>query len=254
MQICKTQKHAEPIWPIGESLSGGECLTAHEQEIGLFQNAKATAAEKKRLQAIKAMEEANIPRRYASASMEAIKANMPSADNWVTDCWLPVHSFVNRLDANIAHGIGLLLYGARGRMKTTLAVAVLQENLRQRRGGYFVSMCSLIDTLRSKWDRDKNEADALDHRLRTTSLLILDDMGAEGIEKDWVLNKIQSIITDRYNAMKSTIITTNLTKDELMNTYTGRIIDRLRETMIAVEFTGKSFRHSLNIRGDDTVV
>lgn len=242
MRIFKTPKPEEPILPIGESLPDRECLATLELEIRRFQEAKA--AENKRLKEIKAMEEANIPRRYASASMEAIKANMPSADNWVADCWLPVHSFTHRLQANIADGVGLLLYGARGRMKTTLAVAVLRENLRQGRGGYFVSMCSLIDTLRSKWDRDRAEADALDHRLRTTSLLILDDMGAEGVEKDWVLNKIQSIITDRYNAMKSTIITTNLTKDELIDTYAGRIIDRLRETMIAVEFKGKSFRQA----------
>ena len=225
--------------------------TPHELEIRRFQDAKAKAAEEQRAKEARAIEEANIPRRYATASMESIKKDMPTAGDWVTDCWMPVHGFVHRLDEHIAEGNGLILYGSRGRMKTTLAVAVLRENLKRGRGGYFVPMCSLVDMLRSKWDRDATEAAAFDQRLRNTSLLVLDDMGAEGVEKDWVLNKIQSIITDRYNAMKSTIITTNLTKDELTDTYAGRIIDRLKETTISIEFKGQSFRRSLLSRMGD---
>ena len=234
---------SRPISTTGEP--EGKQLTPHELEIRLYQETKARAEEEKRLKEARAIEEANIPRRYALACMAGIKNNMPTADDWVTDCWLPVHSYVHRLDEHIAEGNGLILYGSRGRMKTTLAVAVLRENLRRGRGGYFVPMCSLVDMLRSKWDRDPTEAAAFDARLRNTSLLVLDDMGAEGVDKDWVLNKIQSIITDRYNAMKSTIITTNLTKDQLNDTYAGRIIDRLKETTLSVEFRGESFRQSL---------
>lgn len=42
-----------------------------------------------------------------------------------------------------------------------------------------------------------------------TKLLVLDDLGAESTQ-DWVLNKIDSIITNRYNNKLPILVTTNI--------------------------------------------
>ena len=57
-----------------------------------------------------------------------------------------------------------------------------------------------------------------------------------------MLAKVDSILTDRYNRLRPTIITTNLTRDELEGTYSGRILDRLKSTARLLVFQGASER------------
>ena len=53
---------------------------------------------------------------------------------------------------------------------------------------------------------------------------------------------MESIIGERYDRMLPTIITTNLTKDEIKKRYNERIYDRLRDTCNLVTFRGQSLR------------
>ena len=73
-------------------------------------------------------------------------------------------------------------------------------------------------------------------------VLVIDDLGGENTEQSWVLAKVDSILTDRYNRLRPTIITTNLTRDELEGTYSGRILDRLKSTARLLVFQGASER------------
>lgn len=57
-----------------------------------------------------------------------------------------------------------------------------------------------------------------------------------------MLSKVDSIITERYNKMLPIIVTTNLSKEELAGTYSGRIMDRLRNTSQCLIFSGASQR------------
>lgn len=66
--------------------------------------------------------------------------------------------------------------------------------------------------------------------------------GGENTDQSWVLAKVDSIITERYNKMLPIIVTTNLSKEELMGTYSGRIVDRLRNTSKYLAFHGASQR------------
>jgi DNA replication protein DnaC len=139
-------------------------------------------------------------------------------------------------------GIGLILTGGYGTMKTTLAVAILQETLKQGFGGVFVPMCSLIDDLFTMRSLNREEWARYERRIRNTSLLVLDDFGSESTDQGWVLSKLDSILTERYNKMLPVIITTNYTMQDMEGTYSGRLMDRLRSTNRVIEFTGKSKR------------
>jgi len=108
--------------------------------------------------------------------------------------------------------------------------------------GLIVPMCSLIDNLFTLRATNREEWAKYEQRLRSTPLLVLDDLGGEETEKSWVLAKVDSIITERYNKMLSVIITTNLTQDELAGTYSGRIMDRLRNTSKYLGFDERSQR------------
>lgn len=164
-----------------------------------------------------------------------------------------VLNYANNIEQHIANGEGLILSGSYGTMKTTLAICVLRKYLEQGGRGLFVPMCSMMDSLYSMKIRNTEEWMNYETRLRTTSLLIVDDLGSEDVSAPWVLSKVNSIITERYNRKKSIIVTTNLTKEELAKTYAGRIIDRLRSTNYYISFTGKTKRVGLktsDLRGD----
>ena len=58
--------------------------------------------------------------------------------------------------------------------------------------------------------------------------------------------KVDSIITERYNRMLPVIVTTNLTREKLGETYSGRILDRLKSTSKLLAFKGESERGVMN--------
>ena len=144
--------------------------------------------------------------------------------------------------ANAEEGRGLLFFGEVGRMKTTLAVCVARAVIEKGRSVFFISMPELLDTLISmSKNKDTKELRDFEHRIKTVSLLILDDFGAE-YPNDWILNKVDAIITHRYNEMKSVIITTNMMPSEIKERYVQRVYDRLRSTSKVLGTYGDSFR------------
>jgi DNA replication protein DnaC len=166
------------------------------------------------------------------------------------DCksqWEIVKDYAANLQRNINNGSGIILVGPVGTMKTTMAVSVLRELIDKRDAGYFIPMVSLLDMLNQSRDRHDGSLYKLEQRIRTTQLLVLDDLGAE-YDHTWVQAKVDAIITERYNRMKSTIITSNLGRDEIRDRYQQRIFDRLKETSIIVTFKGKSQRKPMRTK------
>lgn len=152
-----------------------------------------------------------------------------------------VKQYAQTLEDHIKNGEGLILRGQIGTMKTSLAVAVLQHTLAQDLSGFFVTMPSLLDTIFTLKERNPEEWVRFEHKLRTTRLLVVDDLGAE-YKTDWVLNKVDAIISERYNRCLPMIVTTNLTGEQMRTTYADRVIDRLRSTCEIVTFQGQSMR------------
>ena len=138
--------------------------------------------------------------------------------------------------------------GGYGTMKTSMAVAVLRHQLAGGNGGgYLVPMATMIDNLFTMRSRDRDEAARYEERLRITPLLIIDDLGSENTAQDWITAKTDSIITERYNRLLPTIITTNFSAKDLSDTYGGRILDRIKSSCYYLEFHGGSERRALGI-------
>lgn len=188
------------------------------------------------------LEERGIGRRYYKATFENIR-------RWgVPDHLAPAVDKADRYAAHFAEnarkGTGILFIGDCGTMKTTLAIAVMQAVMGQGRSAYFIPLCQLFDDLiRMSKQRDNEEFLRFQERLKSTTLLVLDDLGTE-YPSDWVRNKVDAIISDRYNAMKPIIITTNLTNGEILSNYQKRVHDRLRASSIVITMTGGSQRRT----------
>ena len=151
--------------------------------------------------------------------------------------------FVKEYKLN-ANSPGLMFTGPVGSGKTFLAASIANELMAAQFQILFIVVPDLLDELRASYKSEKNELDLLD-AARTVPVLILDDMGAHNYS-DWSRNRIYSIINYRLNEWLPTIITTNLSLDE-MEEYLGlrttsRIIQSARIFRLTVE---KDIRHQM---------
>jgi DNA replication protein DnaC len=139
---------------------------------------------------------------------------------------------------------GLLLTGGVGTGKTTLLRAL--SLLVSRYSGGYQSLHERDATIACNLARSTEWAD--NHafeQLKTYHYLGLDDLGTEPVlVKSWgnELSPIVDLIHARYDALLVTVISTNLTLDEIGERYGPRVHDRVIEQYDRVVFTGKSFR------------
>ena len=191
------------------------------------------------------LEKAGIFKRFQSVTFDSIEQRGLPRDEELRHNYGMVKTYAASLDENIANGTGLLLAGNFGTLKSSMAVAVLRYHLERGKAGLFVPMCSLIDNLFTMQKLNKEEWAKYEYKIRNTPLLVLDDLGSENTDQGWILAKVDSIITERYNKMRPIIITTNLSKADLKGTYSGRLFDRLRSTSKCIVFRGESQREAV---------
>src|ERR1700730_6929238 len=182
-------------WKIIEraGLSGAEpCRCAEEARAGALQ------------------EGSGIPPNYVRATLDnfQIPQDNPIARTGLGTVLMQVRSFVREFPA--PERPGLLLAGDTGTGKTHLAVAALKAIIDKGHEGLFFDYQNLLDRIRSSYDKTSGSGDreAYSSALEC-GVLLFDDFGSHRVT-DWVEDIVTSIITNRYNARKPLVITTNL--------------------------------------------
>ena len=86
-----------------------------------------------------------------------------------------------------------------------------------------------------------NEPNELIERYFESDLLIIDDLGTEMINQ-FSVSTLYNLVNDRLGRKKPTVISTNLSKDEIQKKYTDRITSRLFGEYQLVFFVGTDIR------------
>ncbi|HEY8909299.1 MAG TPA: ATP-binding protein [Desulfosporosinus sp.] len=152
-------------------------------------------------------------------------------------------SFVKECLRN-PHGLGILYTGPVGSGKTYLAASIANELMAANLKVLFLVVPDLLDELRATYKSEVNELDLLD-TARTIPILILDDLGAHNYT-DWTRNRLYSIINYRMNDQLPTVITSNLSLDEMEDYIGVRTTSRIIQSSRIFRFTvHKDIRHQI---------
>lgn len=200
------------------------------------------------------LEEYGIFRRFSNITFSEIeKRGIPNNPS-IQANYKIVKEYAQNIEENIQKGVGIFMMGDCGTLKTTFSIAVMRTLIEKeeqaskytvyRNSCYFIPMTSLMDTLFTMQGMNREESAKFEKKIRSVKLLVIDDLGSENTDSNWIISKIDAIITERYNRMLPCIISTNLTPKLYENTYAERIRDRLRNSCKALLFSGKSVRMS----------
>jgi len=141
---------------------------------------------------------------------------------------------------------GLLLSGPPGRMKSGLAAAVVVEASRlgaQARWLAWGSYCDQLNELREAGQSVRDEIEAV----AGAELLVVDDLGADGIISDWRTRILVDLLERRGSPpgrVLPTIVTTMLRLDDLSSRYGDHAASRLLEVCAPIALTGLDARRN----------
>ena len=120
----------------------------------------------------------------------------------------------------------LIFMGGYGSGKTHLAAAIANYRASLGAPPLFIMVPDLMDHLRATFSpKSEVSYDRRFDEIRTSPLLILDDLGTQSMTP-WVREKLYQLFNYRYNAELPTVITTADTLDEIDERIRSRLLDK----------------------------
>lgn len=170
---------------------------------------------------------------YPNAPMEEGKRSPRSImEDVLNNCWKYASDFS-------LSSPSLMMQGGTGLGKTHMSLAIANTVIQKGYGVVYCSVNNIITKLeREHFGRDDGNTD---HLLQECDLLILDDLGTE-FKTSFSSSEIYNIVNTRLMAQKPTIISTNLSIQELQERYTERFASRIMGNYVRVTFCGRDNR------------
>ena len=149
------------------------------------------------------------------------------------------------------NGDGLYIEGTNGTGKTHLAGAIALNLINKGIPVICKTSSDLLLDIKKAYENSAIKESTVLDAYKTVDLLIIDDLGKEQCT-DWSMTHLYSILNDRYEDMKPTIVTTNYDADALVRVMTPHghdnskivaIISRLRETSTVITMAWEDARY-----------
>jgi DNA replication protein DnaC len=209
------------------------------------------------------LKSANVPQNYRLLTLQnsPVRAHEPTVYKTL-DAY--VRTFIRQFDAPSEPIKSVYLYSPTpGNGKTTTAIALLHEYLIRHYVGslqrgrqpeqvpvYFLDV-NEFQTLFNEFNRSNVPTDVADfaareyyyryHKAKTTSFVVLDDIGVRSASEAF-RGDLHSIINHRVTNGLPTVYTSNLPMTELARVFDERLYDRVRDLCIDLPFGGESKR------------
>ena len=136
----------------------------------------------------------------------------------------------------------LLLQGGYGSGKTHLAAAVANFVVDMGVPTLFLTVPDLLDALRFAYGSEDTTFEERFEQIRSAKLLVLDDFGTQNAT-GWAQEKLFQIINYRYINKLATVVTTNLSLDEIEPRIRSRLSDP--ELVSPVKMSAPDYRRPM---------
>lgn len=149
-------------------------------------------------------------------------------------------SFIRSFDAEYRN---LFFYGSVGAGKSFLGNCIAKELIEKGKLVLYFSASGLIDTLsgNSFAGKSREALYNISQDLYHCDLLVIDDLGTE-YTNAYVVSLLFSCLNERHLRRKSTLISTNLSLEDLRNKYSERIFSRITSNYDMYKITGPDIR------------
>ncbi len=137
----------------------------------------------------------------------------------------------------------LFFYGTVGTGKSFLSGCIAGELLQAGHSVIYFSSAGLFDTL-ARYSFDAKAKETLYNfykDLYNCDLVIIDDLGTE-VTNSFVTSQLFGCLNERYLRRKATIISTNLSLEELRDRYSDRIFSRITSNFTICKLSGPDIR------------
>lgn len=135
----------------------------------------------------------------------------------------------------------LLLFGTTGIRKTFLTHCIAKEVMQSVHSVLYLTATEFFDALLARALSRTEENLYLYEQIQTCDLLIIDDLGTER-NTEFVISQLFVCLNNRILNKKSTIISTNLTLEEIKENYTERTFSRLSNHYKILRLAGDDIR------------
>lgn len=142
----------------------------------------------------------------------------------------------------------LFLYGDTGVGKTFLSYCIAKELLDTTHSVIYYSAFDLFDAFARKTFSSSEESQGENDYILDCDLLIIDDLGTE-LTNSFVASQFFLCINERILRKKSTIISTNLTLGNFMDTYSERVFSRVSSSYTMIKLIGNDIRIQKKLLG-----
>lgn len=174
---------------------------------------------------------------FSTLSYDYYKGNDLEAFSRTVD---KCHMFVDTFSSEFRN---LFLYGTVGTGKSFLSGCIAKALLDKGYSVIYFSATSLFNELaKETFDYQyKKENNSIYDYLYTCDLLIIDDLGTETTNK-FTSAELFTCLNERGIRCKSTVISSNLSLDELRDRYSDRVFSRIISTFDACKLSGPDIR------------
>jgi len=184
---------------------------------------------------------AKIPKKYWQYQWEHIKSDLSNIDENQEGVEI-IDNYLQNIDGDIRkNGTGLYIYGGHGTSKTTTAIIILREAMKKGCTGYYLHFHELIDFVTFAWKDDLKKTQ-WEYIVQKIDFLVLDD-----IARNFKMSDRESIIIDKLFVYRSnnnlpTILTTNLSTEDIGGLLGESILSLFKENVDEVKFVGDDVR------------
>lgn len=218
-----------------------ECPQCYQEKQAKASDLERRQAEEKRRKLVDFnLAQSGIPERFREKSFSNFAPTNDEAARALRIC----KAYAERWEERKRAGGWLVFVGLPGTGKNHLAFSIMQAVIREHFAtAYFATVLDAVRSIRETYGKntDTTEREAI-AKLVSPDLLVLDEVGVQGAT-DYEKNVLFDLFNKRYNAVKPTILISNLTQAELGEYLGERVIDRMREGGTAtIAFTWESYR------------